>query len=346
MIKAFYAIIIVSLNVFSPVYAQQNLQAWHTQGQTFLVWQHSGPIPQDTTYEIYTGSQLITSISNAIWIGRVFADNGANSRLHDYVPDARWKLPDTSGGTVSVDTNEAYFVITPHALGTSYYAVVLFGDTIVGPENTTGPIIETVDSVACVMQYQDTVVTIYSHWIDGRQDYDSGHQDYPIMGNEYSNGIGFNFAVWEPQRTKSQRDLPMVIALHGGYSNFIQAGIFRYLLSEGFMVTLDDGLTVDSIFGSGTVEMNTFWIGYNNEFNRFFISYPSDSATVINYTARRIWWETEWLVNNLSLDTHRVSLMGISMGAIGTLLHTQLKPDMFSAGLAYVPILRGLKEML
>lgn len=71
--------VIILLCGFSVANAQQNLRGWHTQGQTFLVWEHPESVSLDTTYEIYTSSQTITSIGNATWIGKVFANNGANT---------------------------------------------------------------------------------------------------------------------------------------------------------------------------------------------------------------------------------------------------------------------------
>uniref|UniRef100_A0A7V0Z5M7 Uncharacterized protein n=1 Tax=candidate division WOR-3 bacterium TaxID=2052148 RepID=A0A7V0Z5M7_UNCW3 len=195
MVKRYLLKIIVLICAFSFAYAQQNLRGWHTQGQTFLIWEHSGTIPPDTTYEIYRSPQPINSLSNATRIGRVFANNGENKRIQQYVSNARWKIPDTLGGLITVGTNEAYFVVTPDSVRTSYYAVVLFNDTIASSSNTIGPIQETMEPVTCIMQYQDSIVKIYSHWIDGRANYNAGRQDYPEMGNQYSNGLGFNFAV-------------------------------------------------------------------------------------------------------------------------------------------------------
>ncbi len=330
--------VVLIFSILNSAYAVQNLRAWHTNGQTFLIWQHSGSVPPDTTYDIYTSSQPIHSIGNAIWIGRVFANNGANFRISGYVSNARWKFPDTLGGTITVNDNEAYFVVTPHFADTAYYAVVLSGDTVVNANNTTGMIIERIESIRCILQYGDSIVTIYAHWIDGRHDYNSGRPDYPVMGNEYCNGLGFNIAVWK--RGSSTIDLPLVIGLHGGGSNLIQQGFFRYLLNDGLYATLDDYIPM-----RGGNNGNTFWTGYSNGFNRFCPVYPSDSAIVVNYTARRVWWEINWLMNNLPVDQNRVSMTGISMGGIGTLLHTQLRPEIFSAGLVYVPILRGLKNL-
>ena len=348
MLKNICAVILVNLlSVLSFAHSQQSLSGWHIQGQTFLIWEHSVPTPPHITYNIYTSSQPVTSISNATWIGRVFANNGANSRIHEYVADARWKLPDSSGGTVTVDTNEAYFVVTPHTPGTAYYAVVLFGDTIVGSGNATGPILETVDPVSCIIQYEDTIVTIYAHWIDGRADYDSGRLDYPVMGNEYSKGLGFNFAVWKQQESPPGKG-PLNICLHGGTDNFFLRGslpyVARYLMPNGFFVSFDDPITIKHPLWDSTWFFNTMWFGYNKKFCRFSLSFPTYADTIINYTMRRLWWTTSWLLDNFPIDSNRISLMGFSMGANGLGFLTQLFPELYSAALAFVPREAGSKH--
>lgn len=320
--------------------AQQDLEAWHEHGQTFLIWEHSESSPPDTTYDIYISPDPITSIDEAAWAGRVFACNGSNYRLNDYIPDARWKLP-TVSGTITVGANQACFVITPHEAGTSYYAVVLTGLTSVGPENTTGPIEETTDPVTCTIQYDDDKVTIYGHWIDGRADYESGRPDYPVMGNEFSNGIGENFAEWKPAGGYPPGILPLNICLHGGMDNLFLSGslpdIGPYVMPDGYFVSFDDALL--SIYPplSEPINLNTLWFGYFKDYYRFSPVYPTLQDTVINYTIRRIDWEINWLVDNFPIDPAGVSLMGFSMGANGLGLLTQFYPESYSAALAFVP---------
>ncbi|MDD5530484.1 MAG: T9SS type A sorting domain-containing protein [bacterium] len=337
MRRLLFVILLFSTVNSKLVYGQQNVRVWHTQGQTFLLWQHSNPIPEDTTYEIYQSSQLITSIKNAVLIGRVFANNGANDRLADYIPNARWKLPDTLNGTITVDTNEAYFVVTPHSIGTKYYAVVLSKDTIIGVGNTSGAIQETTDSIKTVIQYQDSIVTIYSHWIDGQADYNSGRPEYSVMGNEYSNGLGFNFAFWK--QLGNSNNGPLSICLHGGTQNLFSNNlpvIGRYLLPNGFFVSLDDPIPVRDTCS------NTMWFGYNKKYNRFSPSMPSNTDTIIDYTIRRVHWETKWLLENFPIDSTRISLWGGSMGGNATTFLTEFFPELYSAGLAFVPRCQGL----
>ena len=321
----------------------KNLRAWHTDGKTFLVWEHSdlGP-PISHVYEIYASPRPINSIENASLVGWISSNEGINHRLREYshCPNARWILPGRFGGSYRVNENEALFVTTSHENGIRYYAVVpLWGNEItLGRNSLMFPVWEDTDSVTCHIQYQDSSVTIYGHWIDGRSDPDSGRPGYPVMGNEHSNGIGFNFAVWEPIDGRPSGKLPAVIWLHGAGQSFAGSDIARfapYAVPDGLFVTLDDPLQ-NGILPSW--DGITFWLGYADEFNRFFpFTVPSDSATVIDYTARRVRWTIRWLRDNEHVDPNRISLAGHSMGGVGTLLHTQLRPDLYAAGIAYVP---------
>jgi hypothetical protein len=242
----------------------KNLRAWHTSGQTFLVWEHSS-LGAPETYEIYWSLYPITSISSATWTGEVFSDNGNNTRLFNYLPGARWKLPDGLGSTYTIEQNESYFVVTPHDAGNSYFAVVPYGGTIVGPENTIGPVAETIQPVGCQIQHKDTNVTVYAHWIDGRVDYNSGRTDYPVMGNEHSNGLGFNFAIWEPIAGRPPGKLPAVIWLHGGYGNLTElSALAPYMVPDGLLFTFDDPLQTWNALTNTTEFANTFWTGYTN----------------------------------------------------------------------------------
>ena len=333
------------VSLISSLHAQTNTRAWHTAGQTFVVWEHSGPVPRDTTYDIYRDDQPISSLSSATWVGRVFACDGENYRIWPYVPGARWRVPDGLGGYYTIGPNEDLFVYTPHEPGSFYYAVVLTGDTLVGPSNTAGPINETADPITCHIQvHKPDTVTIYAHWIDGRSDYNSGRPDYPVMGNEWANSVGFNFAVWEPFGGLPPGDVPLVTHIHGGYGNLLElAAVARFLVPGGLLLCLDDPLRCHVGFTDTMLDINTYWFGYRKKYNRFAPAWPVGQDTVVNYTARRVWWEIEWVKENLAVDPDRVSLHGWSMGGFGTAFHTQMRPDLFSAGLAEVPQLKGPK---
>jgi len=324
--------------------AQTDLQGWHTRGQTFLVWGNDAP--GDTLCDIYASDQPISSLSGARWIGRCFSDNGANFRLDGYVTDARWILPDGSGGAVEVAADKTYFVVTPHETGQRYYAVVLKADTLVTAANSIGPIAETIDPAEATIQLQNDSLTVYAHWIDGRDDPESGRPAYPVMGNLYENGLGYNFALWEPQAPAGPGEQPLVVALHGGggdlwaFAPHRAAGSYTRGLA-GYLACLDDGRRSRDTLSLQDGVVNTFWYGYADEYDRFDPGYPGDSATVIDYTVRRMWWEIGWLMRQLPIDSARVTMMGASMGGNGSLLHTQFAPQTFGAALALVAIGTG-----
>jgi len=331
----------------APAPAQTNLRAWHANGQTFLVWDLGGPVAGDATYGVHRSGSPIGSLAGVPFVGRVFADGGANTRIAELSPGARWVLPDGRGGSYAVGAAEAYFVFTPEGVGQAYYAVVPTGETAVGADNTAGPVRETVDPVTCHVQHQDPDVVIFGHWIDGRADHDGGRPGYPAMGNEWSNGIGFNLALWHPAGGLPPGPAPLVIYIHGGYGYLLQlSGVAPFVVRDGLLATLDDPLDTLNPAGGNRVDQNTFWFGYQDGLNRFAAEIPSGSETVVDYTARRVWWETGWIVENFQVDPLRVSLSGPSMGGLGTALHTQLRPDLYSAGLAYVPLLAGPREMI
>lgn len=321
----------------------RNLRTWHTDGQTFLVWEHSdqGP-PISDTYSIYRSDQPITTIDGAELIGIVSADNGSNRRLQGYVPtiDARWRLPTGFGVNYELMDNEAYFVVTPREEGVRYYAVTPSGGISIlpGSNSMLDPVTESIDPVTCTIQYQDEQVVIYGHWIDGRSDPDSGRADYPVMGNRLSNGLGFDFAVWLPESGLPFDEFPMVGWLHGAGQCLVTEEVVRYanrLVPDGLFVSFDDPLPIGTI---SPVDGVTFWFGYTDEFDRFDPdSVPGDSSTVIDYTARRVWWTTEWLIEKYRIDPRRITLAGHSMGGAGAVLHSQLRPDLYAAALAYVP---------
>ena len=76
-------VVIALVLMVASTEAQTNLRAWHADGQTFVVWQHGTAMPP-ARYDVFASATPIRRLTDAIWIGRVCADNGANARLHLY----------------------------------------------------------------------------------------------------------------------------------------------------------------------------------------------------------------------------------------------------------------------
>ena len=305
------------------------LQAWNYGGQTFLLWEVDTSLPPWAVYEVYRDTVPITQVPQGELVGKTFASAGENYRLWDYLPGYRWRVPDTSGEMLEVPEGHAYFVYTPERPGTSYYAVRLEGaDTFLA----SGPVAEDTGEPTAYVQYQSDTVIIFAHWIPGRGE----------MGNAAAAGLGFNFALWLPPGGYGPNP-PLVVYLHGGTQNLMALTQYgRPYVLDGLLLTLDDPL--QTLFRDTLVDQNTFWLGYRKGFDRFDPRLPSWD-TVMLYTARRVWWEVSWVAERFGVDTQRVSVAGPSMGGMGTLFHTQLRPDLFAAGLSWVPHVIGLWDL-
>ncbi len=337
------ALFIISQSMVSV--AQTNMRAWHEFGQTWLVWEDTDPKPE--TYRIYKASSEITDVSSAEQIGRIFEAEWSGARLKQLADSLSWTIPDGSGGAYTLESNEALFVYTPHEAASEYFAVVKDGETMVGSNNKVGPISQTIDPVQCHLQSSgsDGGITyrVYAHWINGRDDWNSGRPDYPVMGNEHFNGTGHLFRLWEPQGGVTTDLTPAVIALHGGggwYGGTKPASNVTYnlSLSDAFVICPDDGVLIKK--DNGTGNQLTFWLGYWEGYDRFSLSseqpVPNDGV-VVNYIMRRIDWELGWLIEHERIDPRRVSLLGGSMGARGANYLARAYPERFAAWLSLSP---------
>ncbi|MHC4539547.1 MAG: hypothetical protein ACYS74_07170 [Planctomycetota bacterium] len=330
--------------------AQMNLRGWHEFGQTWLVWEDTSPTPE--TYRIYKASSQITDISSAEQIGRVFEKEWTGDRLKNLDAGLNWTIPNGSGGTYTLTSNEALFVYTPHEAMSEYFAVVKDGEAAIVANKRAGPISQTIDPVQCHLQTSGTqdgfAYRVYAHWIDGRDDWNSGRSDYPVMGNEHFSGTGHLFRIWEPQGGVPPGLTPAVIALHGGggWYGRISPGPDNKLglsLARAFVICLGDQVLIrktgDKTGGRkrGINYQKTYWLGYWEGYDRFRLPseqpVPNDGL-VVNYTMRRIDWELGWLLDNERIDPKRVSLLGGSMGARGANYQARVHPERYSAWLS------------
>ncbi|MFC1606671.1 T9SS type A sorting domain-containing protein [Candidatus Latescibacterota bacterium] len=343
--KVFYltAVIFISQSMVSG--AQTNMRRWHESGQTWLVWEGTSPTPE--TYRIYKDSSEINDISTAEQIGRIFEIEWTAAKLKMIETDSNWTIPDGSGGTYTLANNEALFVYTPHDTASEYFAVVKDGETAVGSNNTTGPISQSTDPVQCHLQSSGSEdgfnYRIYVHWIDGRDDWNSGRSDYPVMGNEHFNGTDHLFRVWEPQGGITSNEIPAVIALHagGGWFGNMKPGsdqIYDLALSDAFVMCPGDGILIRKPSKIGL--QKTYWMGYWEGYDRFSLSADQpvpNEGIVVNYTMRRIDWELGWLLENESIDPLCVSLLGGSMGGRGANFYARAHPERYAAWLSLSP---------
>ena len=325
----------------APAAAQTAMQGWHSDGQTWLVWDE--PPVSPPSYEIYASTvDFLTTgdVSAGTLVGRILPGDWRAPRLKiaaTSVPSPEWSIPQPGGGTASIGVDQALFVHTPHAAAPEYFAVVQEGQTAVAAANSVGPISQTVDPVQCHLQFVDTTPAgqtyrVYTHWIDGRADHADARADYPVMGNEHLNGTPWLFLVTDPVGGAPAAPAPAIVALHGGGGHFMQfvpgaVPELDLVSNEALVVTFDG--TMQS--ADGTIGMSQF--GYWQDFDRFTTPFnptlPS-GAVIVDYAIRRMTWALDWLEGAEPIDPARVSVVGHSAGSKGAGVLGRRYPERFA----------------
>ncbi len=353
-----YFVLIITLFLFAPMpaFSQANLRGVNADGQTWLIWEETSPEP--FTYDVYVSQAPIESLETAELTGRIFPEDWRGKRLKLAQNNATWTIPEGDGGAYSLESGEALFVYTPHTASDEYFAVVKNGESEISTENSIGPITQSLGPVQCHAQFSGVSelgqeYSIYAHWIDGRENYDDGRSDYPVMGNHHANGTGHVFAVFEPEDGRKAGPMPAVMALHGGgLSNYFRFGKgstnrigIKTTFEDGFIVSLDDCLFVSktTALGSGVWPEPTRWFGYWSEYNRFELpgELPPDDAIIVDYTQRRMDFILDWLLANEQIDPDRLSILGVSGGGSGAMFSVKRNPNKYAALTSFVMPFEG-----
>lgn len=332
--------------------AQQDLRAWHADGQTFLVWEDDQTFADAESWSIYRAPSPITEVATAELVGRTYPEDARGTRLHKALPGGTWTIPDATGsGTYTLTTAEALFVYTPRAAGAEHFAVVKSGDTLLGPENTAGPVAQTLEPVVPHAQGSGVDAghpwTLFSVWLDGDADEDAGRPDFPILGPASYRGMPRVFCVFAPPGGPLAGPMPAVFFLHGGggsYWNYRPSKSadhqFQTGLEDGLLVTFDDNVLArgPSVLPDTTVEVLDRWLGTCRGFDRFapLDTAPPDDEVVVDFTVRWIEFVHDQLIDVGAVDPARTALMGLSMGGRGATIVARLRPERFSAVTAFV----------
>lgn len=327
--------------------AQTNLAGAYVDGQVFLRWTLAPGVVH--TYDVYASVAAQSSTANMLPLGRLFPEEATGERMHNLRPSATLRVPNGSGYT-TLTTSEGAFAWTPHQAGALYFAVVENGQTAVTNANrvqvTFGydPVNEPVKPH---FQFAGTTTGgypffVYTVWVDGRSDPEDGRPDFPVMANAHRGGVPHVFAVTTPIGGLPGGSYPAVFCLHGGegaYQNFMpgepERANMSIELNDGIVITPDDNLYWQSnILRQSTV---TAWFGYAKNFDPFTMlarSDPPNDEVIVNYTARRVLWFTDWLTSGqgpFDVDPHRVALIGHSAGSRGVSHLSRHAPEKFSA---------------
>ena len=354
-LKNYFLGLLFTATFFLNVNAQTNVRAWNANGQVFVVWELSTQTA--LTYSIHMSANPVASTSSAILVGSVFEPEWKGARLTLANPNARWRIPSQTGGIYQLTATEGLFVYTPHDTMTRYFFVTKDGDTQLSSSNRTAATLfvsydPVADPVQCHLQFSSTTgqgfpFSVFSMWVDGRNDPNDARPDFPVMANAAKNGAPHVFAVFEQQGGLPTGPSPAVVCLHGGGQqgsywsygpNSFHYGNTGNAPTDGITIAFDDRLFLSSN-GVLNTDRPTNWFGWHTQMSATNASNAPANGLAVPYTLRRLLWSIDWLIHasNFSIDSNRVAIMGNSMGGTGTLLLSRWKPERFSAATAFVP---------
>lgn len=334
------------------LFSQSNVRAWYADGQVWVVWEASFPLPE--TYAIYAKTTSFNSTADATQVGRLFAwEYGAGALKEQVDTSATFRIPDGNGGLYQLALNEGLFVMTPHQAGALWFAVVPFGETAVTATNRTSGSVAfqyapLIDPVECHLQRAfpspfnpNYTCFAYYMWCDGRQKQWENRPDFPVTANLAKNGMPGFFMISVPNNIDTTGLVPLSIWLHGG------GGIARQSLAgsraivninpqEGILLAQND----DLLGRRGVVPFHPDqpswhfgWRKNYDPFNQSALPVPAD--TVINYTQRRYVWIEDWLIRRFPIDPNRININGHSMGSAGSTALGKIFPDRYASVTAF-----------
>jgi len=342
-----------SLCLIPNLNAQTNVRGWYADGQVWIVWEVSVPLPE--TYAIYVKPTPFTNTADAQLIGRLFSlEYGAAALKAQLDSTTTFRIPDGQGGTYQLALNEGLFVATPHQAGALYFAVAPWGETTVTPgvNSPTNPVQflynPIVDPVECHLQavFPSPFAAgynclVFNMWADGRQNHWEGRPDFPIMANQAKNGMPSLFMVSVPVGLDTTGGVPATIWLHGGGGIATQSlagsrAIVGLRPEQGILVAHNDDLIGYKGINPPNLGQPSWHFGWRKNYNPFTTdNVPTETDTVINYTQRRYIWIDQWLVRRLNVDPNRININGHSMGAAGTTAMAKVYPNHYASATVF-----------
>jgi hypothetical protein len=344
------ATILFCLLSFSPLFSQTNVRAWYADGQVWVVWQASFPLPD--WYAVYAKPTTFNDVANATLIGRPHKFEYGCAALKEQVDTtATVRIPGPTGaGKYQLALDEALFVFTPHQAGSLYFAVVAEGQTAV----TAG---QNITAAAVPFQYDPAGDPVECHlqtlfpspfaagfncaafmmWADGRQNQWENRPDFPVMANAAKNGMPSLFFISVPAGLDTTQPFALSVWLHGG------GGTARQSLA-GSRIEIDikpeDGVLLahdDNLIGwrdqvQPLPDMPTWHFGWRKNYDPFTPgNLPTAVDTIVNYTQRRYLWIDDWLIKHFNIDPNRIHIHGHSMGSSGATALVKCYPEHYAS---------------
>ncbi|MBK8426825.1 MAG: hypothetical protein IPL27_13035 [Lewinellaceae bacterium] len=335
---------------FLSANAQTNVRAWYADGQVWVVWETTAPLPD--WYAVYAKPTAFSSTANAVLIGKLHQFEYLCAALKEQIDTAVTpRIPNPTGpGKYQLAANEGLFVFTPHQAGVLFFAVVADGETAVtAGQNitataTTFQYNPTNDPVECHLQAtfpspfaNGFACLAYMMWADGRQNQWESRPDFPIMANGAKNGMPSLFFISVPAGIDTTQPFPMSIWLHGG------GGTARQSLAgsraeinirpvEGILLAHDDNLMGWRDQIPPFPDLPTWHFGWRKNYDPFTPgNLPIQEDTIVNYTQRRYLWTDAWLMRHFNIDSARIHLHGHSMGSAGATALAKCYPEHYAS---------------
>lgn len=335
---------------YFSVFSQTNVRAWYADGQVWVVWETSSPLPD--WYAVYAKPTAFSSTNNASFIGRLHKLEYVCAALKEQIDSsATPRIPSASGiGKYQLAENEGLFVFTPHQAGSLFFAVVADNETVVnaGQNITTAAVSfqynPADDPVECHLQatFPSPFASGFAcfgfmMWADGRQNQWENRPDFPVMANAAKNGMPSLFFISVPIGLDTTQPFPMSVWLHGGGNIARQALAGSYPSVnikpvEGILLAHNDDLFGWNDQNPPNADNASWHFGWRKNYDPFTPdNEPTDVDTIVNYTQRRYLWIDSWLIKHFNIAPNRIQILGHSMGSAGTTAITKCFPEHYAS---------------
>lgn len=308
-----------------------NLSATFRDGQVFATWDN---LPRsNVVYTLYRSPQPIQAgqqLGSAQNLGNVRDSSSLNRRLTLLSGGtAKYLKIDSAGSPLGAGTG--LFVATSTGSGSFYYALTAgtpgIEDTtiVTGSNSLVSPIEESVMMPKPVWQESRTVggrpFNVYVQFATGVTS-----SLYPSMTNAGS--YPFHFAL---VKSGAETPHPLRVWLHGQTGSFLGNQVFRHVGDPNeWVIAIDDWLP--------NVEFCTHYYGYHAGYDIHSDLNPVPVSGILHdYTAARVAHTIEWAGRNLPVDSTRVYLTGMSMGAYGSIFAALTFPEKIAAIFIFGP---------
>jgi len=334
-------------------HAISNIEVWHNQGQTFIVFDEIlNPFVSDTitykeffnlknntqkiVYHIYRADHLIKSVKGLKPIAGLSSFSGINESFYGIDTQNKYGEKEiiryvVRSGEPPLKTGKGLYVFSPKEDGRAYYAVTFVVDgrenflVVSGENSISQPIIETKGEGVPILQrierpkefnyVTEPELYFYVRW--------------ESFSNASVNGKPFDYLVAIPKNLKNPA--PIGIHMHCWGGNLIDGYAWWNNASDG------------SILVASNQEPYDWWTGYRTDYfnaHQNFLFRMGEKPKVIPYTTNRLLSFINYLHSKEKwpIDMSRTFTAGISMGGSGSIMMAIRYPDKIAWARSWVGV--------